>query len=186
MTGPNHLRKKQCVRVLYVDFEKAFDKLSVQKLLHKLNGFGVTGKLFACIKSFLTNRKQSVRIESVQSSFQQAISGVPQGSVLGPFLFLLFINDLPDIFDGSLSAKLFADDLKAYDVFNTPEDNDNMQFALNNLIEWTNKWQLNLSVSKCGSLLIVGKSNFQDTSKLFVNGDTLNEFHSTRDLGSFY
>ena len=185
MIGHNLLKKKQFIKVLYVDFEKAFDKVSVQKLLHKLNGFGVTGNIFECIKSFLTNRRQSVRIASVQSSFQQVISGVPQGSVLGPFLFLLFINDLPDIFDNSVSAKLFADDLKAYDIFNTLEDGDKIQSALNNLIEWSNKWQLNLSVSKCGSLLVVGKSSFEDTHKLTVNGDTLNIFHSTKDLGVF-
>jgi hypothetical protein len=111
------IEKKIPVKILYIDFEKAFDKVSVLKLLHKLEHLGISGVLLQYIKSFLTNRTQSVRIDRVQSSFQNVISGVPQGSVLGPFLFLLFINDLPDIFDPTFCSKLFADDLKLYNSF---------------------------------------------------------------------
>jgi ribonuclease P/MRP protein subunit RPP40 len=166
-----------------VDFEKAFDKVSVPKLLHKLRGVGISGLLLQCIDSFLTSRTQSVRIDAVQSSPLAVISGVPQGSVLGPFLFLLFINDLPEALDDSFTSKLFADDLKAYDVFCGAEGNDKFQHSLNCLVDWSSKWQLNLSVSKCGSLLIAGKSTFKDESELVIKESKISALNYVKDLG---
>jgi hypothetical protein len=177
------LENKKNVKVLYVDFEKAFDKVSIPKLLHKLNGYGIKGQIFLCIKSFLTSRFQSVRIGTAQSSPRQVISGVPQGSVLGPFLFLLYINDLPDAINDDVNVKLFADDLKAFDVCISPDDNDKMQSTLNSLIEWGNRWQLKLSTSKCGSLLIVGKSKTHYDWQLSLEDTNLNVFQTTKDLG---
>ena len=104
------LESKQFVKVLYVDFEKAFDRVSVPKLLQKLKSIGISGRLFECICSFLSNRSQSVRVGTALSTSLNVVSGVPQGSVLGPFLFLLFINDLPDALDDTCSTKLFADE----------------------------------------------------------------------------
>jgi Reverse transcriptase (RNA-dependent DNA polymerase)/Endonuclease-reverse transcriptase len=179
------LEQKKLVKVLYIDFEKAFDKVSVPKLLLKLKAVGITGLLFKCIESFLSDRKQCVQIEAAQSRYLPVISGVPQGSVLGPFLFLLFINDLPEILDESFYCKLFADDLKAYSDFSLVDDNHKFQCALNRLLEWSDRWQLNFSVGKCGSLLIRGNSNFIDTQDLFIGDNTLNAFDSVKDLGVF-
>ena len=98
--------------VAYIDFAKAFDRVSVPKLLYKLSHIGITGNLFSCIKSFLSNRTQCVRIDNELSDCQPVLSGVPQGSVLGPILFIIFINDICNVLEPEVSAKLFADDLR--------------------------------------------------------------------------
>ena len=85
-------------------------------MLIKLRSFGIDGPLFLCLKSFLTNRVQKIKVGKALSQELDVFSGVPQGSVLGPFLFLLFISDLPNIFEVNVDAKLFADDLKAYNL----------------------------------------------------------------------
>src|SRR5207245_10805050 len=102
------------VKILYTDFSKAFDLVSIPKLVSKLESYGIVGKLLSCLKSFLTQRIQKVRIGTSVSKPQTVLSGVPQGSVLGPLLFLIFINDLPNVLDPIVASKLFADDFKAY------------------------------------------------------------------------
>jgi len=102
---------------LYTDFAKAFDVVSVPKLLYKLENYGIQGLLLACIKSFLINRFQCVRVNSNLFTSLPVISGVPQGSVLGPLLFWLYINDVSNVLASDVfKAKLFADDLKCYNV----------------------------------------------------------------------
>ena len=102
---------------------------------------------------------------------------------MGPFLFLLFINDLPDVFNDTIVSKLFADDLKVYDTVKVASDNDKLQVALNRIIEWSNSWQLSLSVSKCGSLLIVGNTKPTENKNLFIGENKLNDHKTSKDLG---
>ena len=105
--------KREGVDVVYLDISKAFDSVSHSKLLHKLQKYGIRGKFFNCIKSFLEGRAQRVKVNNSFSKASHVKSGVPQGSVLGPLLFLLYINDVV----GSLkncSIKIFADDCKVY------------------------------------------------------------------------
>ena len=103
--------------VIFYDFKKAFDTLSHSKLISKLESYGIRGNFLHWIKDFLTNRTQEVVINQVHSSTQKVLSGVPQGSVLGPILFVVFINDLPDL--AETTVRLFADDAKTYSITQT-------------------------------------------------------------------
>ena len=177
------LDNKRFVKILYVDFAKAFDVVSIPKLMYKLKKFGITGLLYSCIESFLTNRVQQVKVGNATSESLSLVSGTPQGSVLGPFLFLLYINDLPDVFIDEFRSKLFADDLKSYNMFDYRVNPDSVQFALDSLVSWSKSWQLQLSVPKCGSVLLKGKSPFEDTNELVIDNNPLAVFESVKDLG---
>ena len=116
-------RELECgnpVDVVYLDFQKAFDSVPHLRLLSKLRSYGITGKLLDWIASFLTGRKQQVVLEGHRSDWSDVASGVPQGSVLGPLLFLVYVNDLPDIIQCGI--KLFADDTKMYTSVSSTDD----------------------------------------------------------------
>ena len=103
-----------------LDFSKAFDKVPHQRLLHKLRFYGVTGSTVALIESFLSSRSQRVVVDGATSTQCPVISGVPQGTVLGPLLFLMFINDIADAIQSPI--RLFADDCLLYREIGSPED----------------------------------------------------------------
>ena len=98
--------------ILYLDFTKAFDCISHTHLLYKLEHYGIKGKLLRWLSAFLRNRRQRVVSQQTFSNWEPIISGVPQGALLSPTLFLLYINDLPAEVESSV--KLFADDTKIY------------------------------------------------------------------------
>ena len=90
------LEDKEDIDIIYLDFSKAFDTVPHQRLINKLKAYGITGKLIDWISSFLSNRKQRVRVNNAYSNFANVESGITQGTILGPVLFIIFINDLPD------------------------------------------------------------------------------------------
>ena len=137
--------------VIYLDFAKAFDSVSHEKLIYKLQAYGICGDLLEWIKNFLFDRKQRVIIENSPSNYIHVASGVPQGTILGPLLFLIFINDMADEIFWS-KIKLYADDSKVYSEINNANDVNNLQADINRLSDWTNSWQLNLSIQKCSVL----------------------------------
>ena len=145
------------VVVAYIDFARAFDSISYPKLFIKLEGYGIRGNLMFLLKAFLTNRTQSVRVASSMSLTYSVTSGVPQGSVLGPLLFNLFINDVTDGFS-RVSAKLYADDIKLYSELYSPDSALNFQNHLDLISAWSSKWQISISHSKC-SILELGRDN---------------------------
>ena len=114
MTG--RLNKK-LVDIIYIDLAKAFDTVCHNKLLFKLDKIGIRGNLLSWIAAYLTNRKKSVIVNGVVSEIADVVSGVPQGSVLGPLLFLIYINDLTYELPSGIKVKLFADDCKIYFVY---------------------------------------------------------------------
>ena len=124
------LERKQPVDIVYLDYKKAFDSVPHERL------YGIRGNLLQWIKSFLTNRKQRVVINGKSSNLAPVISGIPQGSVLGPILFWIYVNDLPEMARSKL--KLFADDTKLYKSTKDVADKEILQTDLNSLIGWSN------------------------------------------------
>ena len=134
--------------IIYFDFKKAFDSVSHPKLLTKLEAYGISGLLLAWINNFLQNRSQFVVLRNCQSEPIPVISGVPQGSVLGPTLFLLYINDVSVIFENlAVTCKLYADDTKLYSCYTTTD----CEFIqdLSDAIERLEKLKLQLHVLVC-------------------------------------
>ncbi len=108
--------------IIYLDMKRAFDRVSHEKLLKKCQAYGIQGSLVACISDLLDSRRQLVRVDGAESLKQPVLSGVPQGSVLGPILFTIYINDLGDCLSPGTSIKFFADDAKVYRAIRRPED----------------------------------------------------------------
>ena len=143
------------VDVLYTDFQKAFDSVPHRRLLEKLASYGFCGKILTWIESFLTSRKQRVVIKGLKSSWKSILSGVPQGSVLGPILFLIYINDIVD--NLNCTAYLFADDMKIFSGIRDHSDADKLQTDINTVARWTDKSLLKLNAQKC-KIMTVGRN----------------------------
>ena len=141
---------------MYLDFRKAFDAVPHQRLLKKLAAYGVGGKLLNWIAAFLTERKQQVIVDDKRSDWAAITSGVPQGSVLGPVLFVMFINDLPSGIGCSL--KMFADDTKVYSKMSSALDQQALQDDINRLAAWSDCWQMPFNEGKC-KVLHIGTRN---------------------------
>jgi len=139
---------KKCTNVVFVDFAKAFDAVSHPKILFKLSTLGINSSLFLSMKSFLSNRKQRVRIGNSLSDYAPVTSGVPQGSVLGPLLFLVFIDDLIDALSPHAISKAFADDIKIYKSLDSFVNCSAVQHSLQILSDWFCGWQMNLAANK--------------------------------------
>ena len=135
------------VDVIYLDFQKAFDKVPHKRLLKKLWAYGIRGKIHSWIKEFLSNRIQTVLKDGNSSSKAKVTSGIPQGSVLGPILFLIFINDLPSVIQAL--KKLFADDAKVYQIVTCMADVTHLQSVVNNSIDWSILWKMFINFKKC-------------------------------------
>ena len=141
------------IDIIYLDFKKAFDSIPHERLLIKMKGYGITGRTLNWVRNFLSGRQQRVRIGNECSSRTDVTSGIPQGSILGPVLFTIFINDLPEAI--SVNCKVFADDTKIYD---DSRNHKNIQEDLYKMQKWTETWNLYFNVSKC-KVMYMGKKN---------------------------
>ena len=130
-----------------LDFSKAFDTVPHKRLLAKLHHYRIDHQVCAWIQSWLTQRTQSVVVDGVSSPPVRVLSGVPQGTVLGPLMFLLYINDIATGISSPL--RLFADDCLLYQTIKSIEDSIILQKDLELLSQWTTVWQMKFNISKC-------------------------------------
>ena len=137
------------VDVIYLDFSKAFDKVPRERLVVQLKAHGISGIILHWIKSWLRGRKQRVVLNSCFSTWIQVFSGVPQGSVMGPLLFIIFINLFDCEVDFLEILSKYADDTKAGGIVDEPEQIENLQTALNHIKESSDKWQMVFNKNKC-------------------------------------
>ena len=140
-----------------MDFAKAFDKVSHKHLIYKLDFYGIRGKTNRWIECVLTNRRQCVLLEGIKSDSAPVTSGVPQGSVLGPSLFLFYINDIAEKITSTVS--LFADNTVAYLAVKGDKDASQLQQDLDKLGEWEKTWLMQFHPQKCEVLTISKKKN---------------------------
>ena len=175
------LQSKSQLEVIYTDFSSAFQSVDHRFLLHKLKtSFGISGQMLALFSSYLTHRRQRVVVDGVTSEWCAVASGVPEGSVLGPSLFLAFINDLPELFDSN--CLLYADDLKVFRTVEAVGDSELLQNDLNRLHSWSQIWHITLNPIKCLHLRVSLKSNPLPV-RFSIGGIKLSQVTSMRDLG---
>jgi len=168
--------------VIYLDFAKAFDKVPKQRLMKKVRAHGIRGPLLNWINEWLSGRRQRVVLNGKFSSWEEVLSGVPQGSVLGPLLFIIFINDL----DASAAAvdviKKFADDTKlGHDVTDQSRCIE-LQAALDGLVAWAATWGMEFNVAKCKVLHLGGRN---PKHVYTMGGEELKETSSEKDIGVY-
>ncbi|MCP4268390.1 MAG: hypothetical protein GY777_22910, partial [Candidatus Brocadiaceae bacterium] len=170
--------EEKAVDIIYLDFQKAFDKVPHKRLLAKIKAHGIDGNVYLWLKNWLSNRKQRVVINGKSSPILNVISGVPQGSVLGPVLFLIYINDL----DNELCCKIskFADDTKIGNNSVTSFQRQQIQNDLDKLTEWAERWQMKFNIERC-KMLHIGNKN-QHAQNL-MNGIPLKSVDKEKDLG---
>ena len=166
---------------IYFDFSKAFDTVPHQRLSVKMTAYGIGGKLLSWIEAFLTGREQSVKVNSEISAPKPVISGIPQGSVLGPLLFVLYINDLPDSVRSNIL--LFADDTKIFHQVSSKEDAIQLQKDIDALNNWSEKWLLKFNTDKCHVLTLGKIDNIMHTHRYTLYGDELEHVFEEKDLG---
>ena len=166
------------IDTIYLDFSKAFDTVPHNRLLAKMRGYQIHNQICDWVQNFLSDRIQQVCVNGTMSESAPVTSGIPQGSVLGPVLFILFINDLPDNIDNEIY--LFADDTKIYSTVNSPLEEENLQRDLSKLEEWSNRWLLQFNASKC-KVLHLGKN--KGSHEYSLNNTNLEASNIEKDLG---
>ncbi len=175
-----NLENDDTTHMAVLDFSKAFDKVPHERLLNKLRHYGIHGNLLAWTRHFLTSRTQQVVCDGETSTPQKVISGVPQGTVLGPLLFLAYINDLPNKIRSSV--RLFADDCVVYASGKDQEHIKTLQQDLYQLEKWQNKWEMAFNAKKCYIMCFSSKKDSPSGSFTFCK-QTLQQVDSQPYLG---
>ncbi|MEM7106546.1 MAG: reverse transcriptase family protein [Bacteroidota bacterium] len=176
-----HIDAKIGIDVFYLDISKAFDTVSHPKLCKKLEFYGIRGKFLSWIYDFLKGRTQRVKVDGILACESGVVSGVPQGSVLGPLLFLLYINDIVGVCKNS-NVKLFADDSKVYFKCKDHSDYVRLHSDVESVLKWMDANQLSVAVEKC-SVLHVGGSAVNPSRSYQVNGIDIPPVNQIKDLG---
>ena len=166
---------------IYLDFAKAFDKVPHRRLIGKLDSYGIKGRILEWIKSFLRNRIQIVKVNGALSDEAKVLSGIPQGSVLGPILFIIYINDILD--NISSNGLIFADDTKIFSKINCREDALALQSDITLLEDWSKTWLLTFNPDKCHVLTLGKFENIKHAHRYTIYGQELEHVSDEKDLG---
>jgi len=175
------------IDVLYFDFAKAFDTVPHRRLMAKLESYGIVGKTLNWVNSFVSGRKQRVTVAGAESEWHDVTSGIPQGSVLGPTLFIMYNNDVPDVVSSIL--KVFADDTKLYRQITTATDRDILQDDTKCMDEWTDIWLMRFNPPKCKAMSVGTTAVNDDGARYTLSGNTagerveLSRVTSEKDIG---
>ncbi|CAM5077649.1 unnamed protein product [Natator depressus] len=178
LRGSANVDKGDPVDTMYLDFQKAFDKVPHQRLLSKVSSHGIRGKVLSRIGNWLKNRKQRIGINGQFSEWKAINSGVPQASVLGPVLFNIFINDLEKGVNSEVAKS--ADDSKLLKVIKSQTDCKELQKDLSKLGNWATKWQMKFNVDKF-KVTHIGKQNPNYIHKMMGSKSAVTT--QERDLG---
>ena len=166
--------------MIVMDFSKAFDKVSHNKLISSLHEYGIDSTTLEWIRSFLSGRTQSVVVDQAESYSLPVTSGVPQGSVLGPAMFMVYINSLPKGVNSTV--RLFADDTVIYREISAEEDHHTLQADLDTLVQWESEFSMEFHPKKC-NILRVSRSRCPSTYSYTLHGTTLKELEEVKYLG---
>jgi hypothetical protein len=161
-----------------MDFQKAFDKVPHERLISKVKAVGIEGKVLHWIREWLRERKQRVVLDGENSEWKEVKSGVPQGSVLGPVLFLIYINDIDENI-ANMTLK-FADDIKLIGKVKTLQDIESMKRDVKILVEWSEKWLMPYNIEKC-KVMHLGNNNTE--VRYEIKGLNLQVINEETDLG---
>ena len=172
------------VRVVFCDISKAFDRVWHEGLLLKLEAAGISGNLLRWFRSYLTNRKQRVVLPGAESEWTYIRAGVPQGSILGPLLLLLFINDI--VAEIGCNIRLFADDTSLFITVENPDTAaELLNIDLDKILKWAKKWLVLFNPVKTESFLASRKRIKPVHPPLFMEGSQIVEVESHKHLGIF-
>ena len=166
--------------IVFLDLAKAFDSVCHQRLICKLSRYGIGGPLLHWLRSYLLGRYQRTVVHGCTSSSLPVVSGVPQGSILGPVLFLVYVNDLPSVVDCQVA--LFADDSKCAKVIKSISDCYSLQVDLDNVSCWSKDWRLRFNSTKC-EILFVGRKRSLIVHTYKLDNNPLKHVKQEKDLG---
>ena len=175
------LNNKGLIHAIFLDFKKAFDKVSHKKLCDKLATYGICGKTLEWIIDFLSNRTQRVLVGGKISDPVNVMSGVPQGTVLGPLLFICYVNDLPNTIKSKI--RIYADDMLVYNCINTIDDCIQLQRDLAELEKWAKVWQMEFNPLKCELLTITNQRSPLKFTAYHINDVPIKEADFVKYLG---
>ena len=166
---------------VYLDFSKAFDTVPHRRLIAKLKAYGIDGEILKWIQEFLQGRTQEVMVNGCRSKADNVISGVPQGTVLGPILFVIYINDLLDNIKSN--GLMFADDTKLFRLVSSYDDADALQADISQLEQWADTWQLRFNYDKCHILTLGKFGNIHHAHRYKMSSNELEHVFEEKDLG---
>jgi hypothetical protein len=171
------------VHCIYTDFCKAFDTVNHKILLNKLYTYGVRDPFLSWTSTYISNRTQHVVLKGVRSSAYCSTSGVPQGSIIGPLLFIIFINDITDSLTSA--SLLYADDLKIYKIIKTQLDVFDLQEDVRRIENWCARNGMKLNVCKCKAMCFSRKT-VPSVPYYSLEGEQLEIINAIKDLGLFF